>query len=759
MRLDAAGNPTGQWLFDHFVLSTQYINGKDIAYSQLTPTDLQDMLNKLFAMAQALDVAYKGLLTDRQASPRSLWVSFALPWLSPDVHSFTLPGTSQVLDFAVPADRLRAAEWYIREVRQRATSANWQAISLAGVYPAREDAVDAWGDAAYLRGVASLIRDQHMWSLWIPYYDAPHAWDAGMGFDVVNVQPSFSFRSAQYGGEVSAGRVPATAALSRDMQRSFEYELAGSGATEIEMLQARHYLHTAQAHGVNTYHTTYFVGLTPDLFDTVTTQAAVSASTWSAYQDLCDFIAGATVPAAEVSLPLTLQPQSDGSLAATTTMTATAMTAIRLDYMNTAATTPWAGMLEVSVDGPGGVRTGYACTATSESFNPKYSSVTAPLSVSLDTSIGVTSVTVRLTRQSGSPWPANLKIWGTTIDAYNLSDSIVLPMITSSRSVPTATYNDSQPSFYQYSAGKLTDGQYSQTGLWTGAETAKQVAWNIFDGRFDVVIDLGASIAVSGVVVRAHKDQVAAINEPHALSVLIGATPLSPLGSRSTMPSAGASLSLTSMNITPSSDPRQLSATASFAGTANGRYITISGLGSGWAMLDEIEVLDATSVVVSTGKSYRITRLPHDNLASLPPHSNDGIRLADRYVAPRYYSTAAVGITGDDGNGYVESTWLTPITTATNGRIWFTPPDISSGIVLPASLQMQWRNELGAWSSSLTGVSATHVLAPYFKCAIPAGSQVTGLRAYFPQNSWNGSWYMVTQISLDTPQTPITLLP
>ncbi|HEX4253943.1 MAG TPA: hypothetical protein VH089_02575, partial [Streptosporangiaceae bacterium] len=57
MAVNAAGQFTGQWLFNAVIVTTQTIDGHDIMDASLTGTNLTDLLSQEFADAAALDQA------------------------------------------------------------------------------------------------------------------------------------------------------------------------------------------------------------------------------------------------------------------------------------------------------------------------------------------------------------------------------------------------------------------------------------------------------------------------------------------------------------------------------------------------------------------------------------------------------------------------------------------------------------------------------------------------------------------------------
>jgi hypothetical protein len=72
----------------------------------------------------------------------------------------------------------------------------------------------------------------------------------------------------------------------------------------------------------------------------------------------------------------------------------------------------------------------------------------------------------------------------------------------------------------------------------------------------------------------------------------------------------------------------------------------------------------------------------------------------------------------------------------------------SWGVILPASVTLQWRNASGVWQTgSKVTPKANCGLSACATLTLPAGAQVTGVKATFPGGGSSADWYMVSEIS------------
>ncbi|HEY2241482.1 MAG TPA: DUF4855 domain-containing protein, partial [Streptosporangiaceae bacterium] len=526
MAVNAAGQFTGQWLFDSVIVTTQTIDGHDIMDTSLTGTNLTDLLSQEFADAAALDQAAAALAQKYGAPPKPIQVALALPWLDPRVTSLTVPG--RTFNLSTASSRADAADWYLGQVQSRAQAAQWSELSLYGVYNQREDAAAGWGDPAYFQAMNAKAHALGLGTVWAPYYDGPNAFTgASLGFDVVSVQPEYSFRDAQYEGVVNDARLYSAGTKAAGQNQSYEYELSSQGNSATEEQVAHQYLAVAQATGAARYPQVFFTGLGTDLFDQTSGQSAVDASEWQAYTDLTGYLAGQAIANTDLTVPWSPSATASGSSQQTTWTlpTTTSLSSIRVDFNDASAASLWRGQVSVSVTGPAGTRRAYAVRAGGDSVNPAYNSVLVPLPAPAggSTSTGVTSATITISRQGGSPWPTVLRVVGGQADPPMIANGNSGATSSASPRVAQAgAYSDSQATYAGWSAGKLTDGQVSPSGSW---DWSGVMGWNSESGPFQVTINLGQTTTVGSVTLVTHADQTAGINWPNNVSVAVAACP------------------------------------------------------------------------------------------------------------------------------------------------------------------------------------------------------------------------------------------
>jgi hypothetical protein len=761
MAVDAAGQFTGQWLFDAVIVTTQEIDGNDIMDTSLTGANLTDLLSQEFADAAALDQAATALAQQYGAPPRPIQVALALPWLDPQETSVTVPG--RTFNLSTASSRVDAADWYLGQIQTRAQAAHWSELSLYGVYSQREDASAGWGDPSYLQAMNAKAHGLGLGTVWAPYYDGPGSFSgASLGFDVSSVQPEYSFRDAQYEGVVNDARLYSAGTKAATQNQSDEYELSSQGNSATEEQVAHQYLAVAQATGAAKYPQVFFTGLATDLFDQVSGQAAVDASEWQAYTDLTGYLAGQTVTNTDLTVPWSPSTTASGSAQQTTwtPATATSLTSIRVDFSDASAASPWRGQVSVSVTGPGGTRKAYAVRAGTDTVNPAYDSVLVPLppaNGSSDTagSGSVSSATITISRESGSPWPTVLRVVGGQDDPPMTANGNFGATSTSpARVVQAGRYADARPTYAGWAAGKLTDGQVSPSGTWNWSGV---MGWNAESGPFQVTINLGQATTVGSVVLVTHADQTAGINWPNDVSAAAAACPPQYTGitGQSCAP-AGTSgqASLSSQPVSGGADAADTAGTITLPmSSVSGQYVTVTGTCSGWCLFDEIKVLGPGGSVLSAGAPYTVTPEPTNGPGGGTTFGDDADKLTDGAVIGVYgpqFADAVDGVPAGSG-GTVQATWTGahPASTAT---VWMTAPSSTYGVVLPGAVTIAWRNASGAWQAS-TMVTPTANCGPS-ACAtltLPAGAQVTGVKATLAGGHPASDWYMVSELSTQLP--------
>jgi hypothetical protein len=757
MAVNAAGQFTGQWLFDAAVVTTLTIDGADIMDTSLTGADLTDLLNQEFADAAALDKAAAALAQQFGAPPKPIQVALALPWLDPQDTSVTVP--VRTFNLSSASSRVDAADWYLQQVQSKAQAANWSELSLYGIYNQREDASSGWGDPSYLQAMNAKAHALGLNSIWAPYYDGPDAFSgASLGFDVTSVQPEYSFRDAQYEGTVNDSRLYSAGTKAAGQNQSYEYELSGQGNSVTEEQVAHQYLAVAQATGASAYPQVFFTGLASDLFDQVSSQSAVDASEWSTYTGLTGYLAGQTISNTDLAVPWSPSTTATSSSQQTTWTPATAaiLTSVRVDFSDASAASPWRGQVSVSIIGPGGTRRSYAVRSGSDTVNPAYDSVFVPLPAAASGNNTVTSATITISRETGSPWPTVLRVVGGQDDPPAIANGNSGATSTASPRVAQAgQYSDSEPTSTGYYAGKLTDGQVSPSGTW---DWSGVMGWNSEGGPFQVTIDLGQSGAIGSVALVTHADQTAGINWPNNVSAAAAACPPQYTGitGQSCAP-AGTSgqAALASQAVSGGSDADDTAGTITLPmSSVSGRYVTVTGTCSGWCLFDQIQVLSPSGSVLSAGASYTVVPTPTNGPGGGTTFGDDDYKLTDGAVIPAYgpqFADAVDGIPGNSG-GSVQATWTgthsAGSTGASSATVWMTPPNGAYGVVLPASVTISWRNASGVWQAG-TAVTPKANCGPG-ACAsltLPTGAQVTGVKATFPGGAAASSWYMLSEVS------------
>src|ERR1700760_4588977 len=757
MAVNAAGQFTGQWLFDAAIVTTQTIDGSDIMDMSLTGANLTDLLGQEFADAAALDQAAAALAQQYGAPPKPIQVALALPWLDPQDTSVTVPG--RTFNLSTASSRVDAADWYLGQVQARAQAAHWSELSLYGVYSQREDASTGWGDPSYLQAMNGKAHGLGLGTVWVPYYDGPDSFSgASLGFDVSSVQPEYSFRDAQYEGGGNDARLYSAGTRAAAQSQSYEYELSSQGNSATEEQVAHQYLAVAQATGAARYPQVFFTGLGTDLFDQVSGQAVVDASEWQAYADLAGYLAGRTVTNTDLAIPWSPSTTAGGSTQQTTwtpPATLTSLRSIRVDFSDASAASPWRGQVSVSVTGPAGTRKAYTVRAGTDTVNPAYDSVLVPLPATGSGDDSVTGATITISRESGSPWPTVLRVVGGQDDPPMIANGNFGAISASAaRVVQAGQYADSPSTWAGWGAGKLTDGQVSPSGTWNWSGV---MGWNSESGPFQVTINLGQATAVGSVVLVTHADQTAGINWPDDVSAAAGDCPPQYTGitGQSCAP-AGTSgqARLSSQPVPAGADAVDTAGTITLPmSSVSGQYVTVTGTCSGWCLFDEIRVLSPGGSVLSAGDPYTVTPEPTNGPGGGTTFGDDAYKLTDGAIIGVYgpqFADAVDGVPADSG-GTVQATWTGahPASTAT---VWMTAPSSAYGVVLPSAVSIAWRNASGAWRGSTMGTPAANC-GPS-ACAtltLPAGAQVTGVKAALAGGHPASDWYMVSEVSTQLP--------
>jgi hypothetical protein len=733
MRVSDTGEFTGQWLFDAAVLTARTVNGKDLMTGGLTNEDLDLVLDQAFADAARLDRAASALAGQFGKPAAPIKVSITVPWIGPNDQP----------------DRMAATNRYLDQIRSRAEAASWQHLRLYGAYYHREDASGTTGEAAYVRRFNEAAHARGLSTVWVPYYDAPNAWHGkNLGFDVVNVQPSYAFRSAQYEGHVDGGRLYAVGAQSASQGQAYEYEVSGLGETRPESWNAHQYLAISQATGASAHPQVFFAGLEEDLFDRTTNRDSAVGERWWTYTDLANYLRGDSIRNLEIGLPWSPTAMPDGSLRQVwiptpeQSLDPVRLNSVRLDFADADPANPWKGRLTVQVNGAGGTYTVFGQRAGANDL-PGYHSVRVPLPV---TTTEINSLTITMTREPDTPWPTVHRLVAARYEQPAVGNGAAGETTSTVRPVQAGPYADSAPTDRKYAAGKLTDGAVSPTGTWSWDGS---VGWNFYDGRFSVSISLDQPRPISRVELVTHSDQAAGMNWPHQVAAAI-ATKCAPRENgipAHTVEAVGTSGQATLSTKPVEGSPSEKSGTVSLpVGAVTGRCVTVTGAASGWLLIDEVRVKDDTGAVISTGRPYTISPTPSIEQGDRIPYGDDSNKLADGAIAADFlphFGQMFAGIPSDTG-GNAEITWTEPraVTAAT---IWMAKPNDAFGVKLPSEITIQWRDEAYQWRNGVPVTPSTSgEPSPYAKLA-PVGTDVTGIRATFPAGS--PGWYMLSEIS------------
>jgi hypothetical protein len=330
---------------------------------------------------------------------------------------------------------------------------------------------------------------------------------------------------------------------------------------------------------------------------------------------------------------------------------------------------------------------------------------------------------------------------------------------TASRTVQPGPYPDSAATSIGYAAGKLTDGRTSPNGTWSSSGS---VGWNMEDGLFSVTIDLGRSYDIASVRVAAHANQRLGSNWPRQMGAMVAAAcapRASGIAGQSCRATGSSANAVFSAHLEGGHGDMYGTITLPF-NASKGRYVTVSGICTGWCQLDEIDVRDTTNRIVSTHRPYTLLPLPSAEVGSQTQYADDSAKLTDGAIATNYgpqFRQMVVGIPADRG-GSVQATWTHPHN-ATTATIWMTNPNPDYRVILPSAVQIQWRDATMRWRDPIAVQPRTDCgPSPCAQLTLPAGARVTGVLATFPGEARAGDWFMISEISTQgaTETTPLS---
>lgn len=186
------------WWFDSYLFyefTNNWAAGFANAYGsrKATKADWEWLLDRIFAKNLSLDALdhciehQKAIIGDPKFRHK-----IVLGVCSPIVKQTdwgSLDGVA--LDFNVRADQVKATTWYIDQLMDRFSKANYKNIDLVGFYWIDETTA-ACGDLP--KDIAPYIHNLGKRFYWIPYWNAPGFYDwKELGFDVAYQQPNHFF--------------------------------------------------------------------------------------------------------------------------------------------------------------------------------------------------------------------------------------------------------------------------------------------------------------------------------------------------------------------------------------------------------------------------------------------------------------------------------------------------------------------------------------------------------------------------------------
>ncbi|MHC6219345.1 DUF4855 domain-containing protein [Arthrobacter sp. MMS24-S77] len=727
--VDSSGRLGTYQLFDSYVLLQSSINGKDPAYSELNPSDLGALLDQQFADAAKLDRAARSL-------GQRVQLGLSMPWISNQMW-FEIPGYGSV-NTANAADRDKVSDWYLGKLIDRARNAGWTNTSLSAIYYQREDIIGARGDPGLATHMNQTIKAQSLLSVWIPYYDSPNRLNGeALGFDRVIIQPSYAFKGREDNGSVTAARLSALAETVKGTNIGMEYEIRNQGGTDYSAAVAHQYLAVSQQTGLDTKPQAFFHGET-NLFDRVSGQSSTVPSMWRAYQDLTGYLRGARISNLDRTISFT--PTGITSQSSTFVL-APGENTVRLDFKDagTGSTQRWAGTLGlISFDAAGKtLGTSYAATQGFSELDGTFRSVMVPVAQANKAVKATVVITPAITGTQNLTQP---KLMASSYEPFGVPSTGQL--VFSSSNDETATqFNDAAVVTAGWGKGKLTDGNKSTDGSWWGSNADRLVGWS--QAEVTVIIDLGKDTQLSSFNVDTHQDSLAGVSWPNSLAALATNVPAGFTGSQASTTTPGYIA-----QAFPGQRPA-VAGTAAFYDTmsgrfttgAHGRYVSVSLSTSGWALLDEVRILDSTGKNVAQGTSYILLSKPRSSTGG---YRNTGTGLADGTVPAVFNSGQFTGFERNRAQ-WLQATLTVPANMA-SARLWLNN-DTTWGVSVPKTATFDWRDAAGIWRAGGPITAKTACDGTTIPCAdLPLPNQViSAFRINLPQEA--GGWTMISELT------------
>lgn len=678
--LDAEGVPD-EWLFDAFLfLRFGQAPSGPIYYNG--PTNWADWLYALdawFAPGRDIAALQEAVTAVRKVlgpPPRPLQVVLSTHYPHSEQVDFgDADGDGRSEDFTDPAARARAVACYVDEAVRRFEDAAHPDLELWGFYWMNEDIGPF--DAEAVRLVADVIHERGMRFLWIPYFRAQgyDRWRE-LGFDVAILQPNYAFLE-QHQGRIRNDRLIEAAAIAEEHGAGVEIE-AGSVVTDP---RAREMFLDYLAFGSDALcgyaraAKAYYQG--HELFRGL--QQSPDPSARAAYGAVADFVAGRPVarPGAltgaraylEGSEPPELLPGLTDGLFVTQSgpeapivQLGRRQATFRVDLADPVtihevelsfladASAPWSGLVEVSglrpgtnEWEPGGWRR--ALVASGNSRTTRKCVVAVPVRLE-----SVRALSVQIT---GSP--------GTVIPPLD-EISVVRCRSGGTRDVEHIARGCSyvvEPDIerkYPDRGGQLTDGLVSTEGFWEG----RSVGW--YHRDVTIALELDDIYPVESVVVRCDGGGYAAVLFPSTVEFELAADSATPpflmASTGTTTPSwaAGGVVGEDAFVIDgrqPRGDHIALIGHVRWSPDrpVPARRVVLRLSPHAWLMVSEVEVLSGGRNL-ALGARYAFRPLP--DAVEEVRYADDGVRLADGYIADSFEPHVVTGWAGQSARVTVD---------------------------------------------------------------------------------------------------------
>lgn len=202
---DRDGRP--EWLFDGFLFLEIYarFDGNNYDYGAAQPGKLapgkaewEHLVCKTFEEGRGpdgLEAVLDSLAREGFVPPTKRKAVFSIPNPIHGVKNWGFIGDT-ALDFDIPADRLKAVNWYIGRILEEWDKKDYEHLEFGGFYWIHEQVDFENRDDILLVGMNRILRGKNADSYWLPHYTA-HGVDQWreMGFTYAYQQPNYFFYS------------------------------------------------------------------------------------------------------------------------------------------------------------------------------------------------------------------------------------------------------------------------------------------------------------------------------------------------------------------------------------------------------------------------------------------------------------------------------------------------------------------------------------------------------------------------------------